>query len=73
MTHLKKEIKTNVRKRAHWTCAGCGTKFAPKNHDLLTVHHTIKPINGEHLIPLCHDCHVKAEKEEQKLKGSKSR
>jgi 5-methylcytosine-specific restriction endonuclease McrA len=68
MTHLTKNLKDQVRKRAHWTCANCGTKFPPRDHDLLTVHHTSEPVHGEHLIPLCVKCHQKAEKDEKDKK-----
>lgn len=66
MTHLKKEIKDNVRRKWHWTCANCQMFFPPKDHDLLTVHHTRKPVNGKHLIPLCKKCHEKAEMDEKR-------
>lgn len=65
MTHLKKEIKDNVRKKWHWTCAACGKTYPPKEHHLLTVHHTRLPVQGEHLIPLCLSCHHQAEIQEK--------
>jgi len=67
MTHLKKEIKDNVRKRFHWQCVKCGRHFHPAEHDQLTVHHVRLPINGEHLIPLCRSCHDEQEKIEKKV------
>ena len=67
MTHLTKNLKDRVRKRAHWQCANCGRYFPPAEHDQLTVHHVRLPINGEHLIALCRRCHNKQEQIEKKV------